>query len=209
MYGKDAVLFSIKPEYVRKMESGEKKYEFRKAIFSGINPPIQTTYIKGTPTYQKDPKAAPILIYLYESVPTKAITGYFYCEEVISNSPQKLWELFSEDAGICQEDFFKYFKKARYNDVQYQLGHALKISDYSKLSSSIPLSEINILRAPQNFQYLAHYQIAGMEPLNGKYGVWEDMGYMSSWADPIEAYKECDRLHDIDGRHYFVKHNPV
>ncbi len=153
-----AVLLSINPEYVRKIESGEKKYEFRKVIFAERQAPIRTIYSRGEPKQQKNPEAAPILIYIYETAPAKAITGYFHCEEIISNSPQKLWELFGNSAGIAEENFFQYFRKPRYPDIYYKTGHALRISEYTPLENPVKLATIGVQAPPQNFQYLTGTQ---------------------------------------------------
>ena len=66
------VLLSINPEYVEKIFSGEKKYEFRRNIFKRKN-------IKS--------------IIIYSTSPVKKVVGEFYIEEIIEDLPEKLWEL--------------------------------------------------------------------------------------------------------------------
>ncbi|WOF16806.1 hypothetical protein F1737_08945 [Methanoplanus sp. FWC-SCC4] len=152
---------SIKPEYVRKIESGLKLYEFRRVIFTEISIPKFTTYLKGKPHYTYNSNAKPVIIYVYESSPVQAVTGCIQCEEVIANSPKKLWELFSNHAGISEKDFFNYFKfkKGRYPAINtIDIGFALKIKDYQVFKNPIYLKDIYVDRAPQNFQYLRHYQ---------------------------------------------------
>ena len=61
------VLLSIKPEYVEKIFSKEKKYEFRKSIFK--NPNIKS-------------------IIIYSSSPVKKVVGEFEIENIIQDTPK-------------------------------------------------------------------------------------------------------------------------
>ena len=72
------ILLSIKPEFVNKILSHEKLYEFRKSIFK-----------------QKVER-----IYIYSTYPVKKIVGYFEVTDIICGSPEELWELFSDVFAI-------------------------------------------------------------------------------------------------------------
>ena len=80
------LLLSIKPEFVNKILTHEKLYEFRKSIFK-----------------QKVDK-----IFIYSSYPVKKIVGYFEVTEIICETPIELWNSFSDVSGISEKDFFKY-----------------------------------------------------------------------------------------------------
>jgi len=78
------VLISIKPKYVEKIISKEKTYEFRRNIF----------------------KKEVEKVVIYSTSPEKKIIGYFKSNSIIKDCPKNLWDNFSEEAGINEEDFF-------------------------------------------------------------------------------------------------------
>lgn len=78
------LLLSIRPEFVKKIISHEKKYEFRKRIF------------------RKNVDK----IFIYSSSPEKKIIGYFTAGNIIKDHPENLWDNFSHVAGISKETFF-------------------------------------------------------------------------------------------------------
>jgi type I restriction enzyme S subunit len=82
------VLLSIKPKFVEKIISGEKKYEFRRTIFRNIESNS---------------------IFIYSSSPVKKIIGEMVVDSILSDRPKKLWEKCKEFSGICRKDFFDYF----------------------------------------------------------------------------------------------------
>jgi len=83
-----SVLLSIKPKYVDKIVAGDKKYEFRKAIF------------------KKDVRK----VYIYSSSPTKKIVGCFFLSDIIRNTPENLWAELKHLSGLEHAEFFEYFK---------------------------------------------------------------------------------------------------
>lgn len=113
------VLISIKPKYVKKIISKEKKYEFRKNIFK-----------KNVDT-----------IIIYTTSPEKKIEAYFKLNEIIKDTPKNLWKRFSKEGGISEDEFFDYFKGK-------DEGYALKIDDLKILDESIDTSEIKDFKAP-------------------------------------------------------------
>lgn len=119
------VLLSIKPEFVNKILSHEKLYEFRKSIFKQE---VERSYI-------------------YSTYPVKKIVGYFEVTEIISRPPEELWELFSDVSGICEDEFFKY-----YLDVDE--GFAIKIDNLIVFDRFIDMNEFDDFRAPQSFCYV-------------------------------------------------------
>ncbi len=119
------VLISIKPKYVKKIISKEKKYEFRKNIFK-----------KNVDT-----------IIIYTTSPEKKIEAYFKLNEIIKDTPKNLWKRFSKEGGISEDEFFDYFKGK-------DEGYALKIDDLKILDESIDTSEIKDFKAPQNYFYV-------------------------------------------------------
>jgi len=100
------ILLSIKPEYVDKILTGEKKYEFRRKIF------------------KKDVKH----VYVYSTTPVQRITISFKIETIIEDKPEILWDKYKEYAGISEEDFFKYFQNCN-------TGYAILISNVKELKA--------------------------------------------------------------------------
>lgn len=120
------ILLSIKPKYSEKIFSGEKKYEFRK----------------------KTPKGMVEKVFIYESTPSKYIVGWFTIKNVLTGTPERIWDMCKNHGGIDQENFFTYCE-----DIE--LIHALEIDNYYKYDSPInPYEMITDFKPPQNFSYL-------------------------------------------------------
>lgn len=120
------VLLSIKPEYVEKIFSGIKKYEYRRNIFK--NKEIET-------------------IVIYSTFPVKKIVGEFKIKNIVKDLPEKLWELAPENTGIDKEKFMQYF----YDKKE---GYAIEIGEIKRYKTPKLLEELSIKKAPQSFLYL-------------------------------------------------------
>jgi type I restriction enzyme S subunit len=81
------LIISIKPEFVSKIISGEKKYEFRRLI------------------YRKEVDK----IYIYQTLPHAGIIGYFNPGEIIKSTPSDLWNSLNDVSGTSEEFFNSYF----------------------------------------------------------------------------------------------------
>ena len=119
------LLISIKPEFVKKILAYEKLYEFRKSIF----------------------KEDVDKIFIYSTYPVKKIVGYFEVGEIICESPQELWNSFSEVSGISKKDFFKYYANSN-------KGFAIKINNLHIFEEYIDMNQYEDFRAPQSFCYV-------------------------------------------------------
>lgn len=117
-------LLSIRPEYVRAIELGQKKVEFRRRGFAR----------------QVD------FVVVYATAPVARIVGYFSVAELVKASPAKLWRRFSKVAGIERSAFYDYYRGAA-DPI------AIKISGFTKLASPVPLTALK-RRAPQSYCYL-------------------------------------------------------
>lgn len=122
----NSILISIKPVFVEKIFSGEKKFEFRKSIYKSQS--VNTAFI-------------------YCSAPTSSIVGEFSIDDTIYLPISALWNQTKSYAGINQSDFLEYFNKKNY-------GYALVISGNIKYTQAIPLREIGLKRPPQSFCYI-------------------------------------------------------
>lgn len=118
------VILSIKPKYVEKIFSGEKKFEYRKQIWT-------------------DRQVKKVLI--YSSSPVKLVTGELTIESIISGRPEFIWNLTKEGSGIDEKDFYKYF-------AGYLWGYALKINDFRCYEIPVGIEKFGCV-PPQSFRY--------------------------------------------------------
>lgn len=120
------ILLSIKPEYAEKILSGEKKYEFRRAIFknSSVNKVV-----------------------IYASSPIQKVIGEFDIECVISLDLSELWESTKYHSGIDKECYDSYFHGK-------EIGHAIKVKKAKRYRKHQDLDDYDIQYPPQSFCYL-------------------------------------------------------
>jgi len=121
-----SVILSIKPIYAKAIMSGVKKVEFRKKIFKK---PVDKVFV-------------------YSSSPEKKIIGYFTIGEIIEDSPQRLWEKYSEVGGISKKDFFEYYKNV-------ETGFSIGVDKYEEFEEGVdPADFFEKFCAPQSYIYL-------------------------------------------------------
>ena len=81
------VLLSIKQQYVDRILNGSKTIELRKS----------------------KPNVSPgDYVIIYCTSPIKAIVGVAAIKQVITHSPERMWQLHSKSLGIEKESYFKY-----------------------------------------------------------------------------------------------------
>ena len=97
------VILSIKPKFVKEIFEGRKIFEYRKTIFKK---PVDKVYI-------------------YSSSPVCRIVGEFKVKNIITDTPENLWEETKEYSGITRLFFDSYFEGKR-------IAYALKIEDVVK-----------------------------------------------------------------------------
>src|ERR1700733_6131011 len=119
-------LLSIKPRYADAIFRGEKRFEFRRAIF-------------------RKPVA---VVVVYTSSPVSRVVGEFDIEAVITDTVAGLWRRTKHSAGIDRERFFSYFAGRK-------LGHAIAIGSVRRYPRSLDLSSNFGIRPPQSFAYLS------------------------------------------------------
>lgn len=119
------VILSIKPEFVEKIFSGEKKYEYRKVSF----------------------KQKVDTVYIYASRPIGKIVGEFKLEEIICDTPENIWKLTKEQSGVTKKFFDKYYEGK-------DKGVALKIKDCEEYEEGVnPDTLVTNFKVPQSFIY--------------------------------------------------------
>ncbi|MDI6903088.1 MAG: ASCH domain-containing protein [Methanocellales archaeon] len=121
------VLLSVKPQYAEAIVYGRKKYEFRRSIFK-----------------RKDIDR----VYIYSTSPKNKIIASFEIEKILTDSPQKIWDICRKHAGMSKSDFFTYFEGS-------PIAFAIKINNVCGFANPIdPHYIINKFRPPQSFYYI-------------------------------------------------------
>lgn len=119
------ILLSIHPEYVEKIISGIKKYEYRKRL----------------------PKEKVSKIYIYSTKPICKVVAEVEIDDVLVLPPNELWNMTKLDSGLSRKEFFGYFNGSSTSSA-FKLGN-LKIYDRPK-----ELSAFKLKQAPQSFVYI-------------------------------------------------------
>ncbi|MCY4251398.1 MAG: hypothetical protein OXC82_13310 [Rhodobacteraceae bacterium] len=120
------VLLSIKPIFAERIFDGTKGFEFRKKIFirSGIKHVI-----------------------VYASAPISRVIGEFEIEEILKDSPVKLWKKTQQQAGISEKEFFSYFEERN-------VGYAIKVKHSYRYPKPEILWNRFLIHPPQSFCYV-------------------------------------------------------
>ena len=119
------MLLSIKPEYVDKIVSGKKKYEFRKfRCREGID-----------------------TIVIYATAPIKRVIGEVALVDIIEGDVEYVWRKTRDFGGILEKDYMAYYK-GRKGAIAYQLG---EVTLYDK---PMELKDLGLDYVPQSFAYI-------------------------------------------------------
>lgn len=121
------VLISIKPEYVDRILNGEKKFEFRKAIFKSRR-------------VEK--------VFIYASHPVQRIVASFELDKVITGDPREVWNHCRQYAGVSEKAYFEYF-------LDRDVAFSIKIKNLKKFKTPLrPTEHIPGFRPPQSYMYV-------------------------------------------------------
>lgn len=119
------ILLSINPEYVEKIISGEKKYEFRTRI----------------------PKKTVDKIIIYSTSPVMKILAEVDVRKVVSDSPSRLWSTTKDYSGINESFFNKYFDERL-------IAYAFELGNVEVYETPKKLLDFGCKVAPQSFVYI-------------------------------------------------------
>lgn len=118
---------SIKPEFVDRIISGEKSYEFRRVL------------------YKRNDISR---IVVYASSPVCRIVGEIEVASLITDTPENLWQKTKDKAGISEQFFFAYFSgRDKANAIEVKAFHPY--DEHIKLKDKYPS-----LVPPQSFCYV-------------------------------------------------------
>ena len=119
------MLLSIKPEYAKAILQGKKQFEFRKTrCKQGIN-----------------------RIIFYASSPQKEVVGEAEIDEILEDTPARIWEQAKSAPGVSKK-FFNTYYSGKNKAIAYRLKNVVV---YDKPHS---LSDYGIKHAPQSFVYV-------------------------------------------------------
>ena len=119
------MILPIYPEYIDLIIKGKKKYEFRKF------------------TCRKEVKT----ILLYATHQIKAIVGEAKILDIIKNTPENVWKITKDFAGMSKEAFDIYYCDKNVA-IAYELGN---IKTYKTPKS---LKDFNLDIVPRSFAYV-------------------------------------------------------
>lgn len=129
------ILLSIKPKYAKKIFLGEKKYEFRK----------------------QKPKGTIKKVIIYETYPSKSIVGWFTIRKILSDSPEKIWEMCKSLSGMEEKEYFVYCNNKK-------IIYAFEIDEVFQFDMPInPFEIFSNFNPPQNFLYLSKIFTEGIK----------------------------------------------
>jgi predicted transcriptional regulator len=118
--------YPIKPIYSERIFSGEKTFELRKRL-----PSSDVNYIL-----------------VYSTVPSGKVVGYAKVKALHKKSPNELWKMVADYAGISEEEYRNYFEGA-------ECACAIELEDVKKFIRPFPVSDIaSDFTIPQSFCYL-------------------------------------------------------
>lgn len=123
------VVLSIRPEYCGKIVNGEKTIELRRRFPADVS--------TGT------------LALIYETSPTRALTGIAEIADVLTGPPNLIWKEFADQACIGRKDFDAYFEGTKE-------GVAIKLRGARRLTRALELKELRerfSFAPPQSFLY--------------------------------------------------------
>lgn len=119
-------LLSIKPTYAEAIFRGDKRFEYRRAIFrKQVN-----------------------VVVVYTTSPVCRVVGEFEVKEIITDTVEALWSRTKNSAGIARDHFFDYFSGC-------DAGYAIAIGAVRSYPEPLDLSLTFGVRPPQSFLYLA------------------------------------------------------
>ena len=119
------IIVSINPEYVEKILSGEKKFEYRTRV---AKQQVDTLII-------------------YATKPITKVVAEVEILGVIATSPEELWNQTKNQSGITKSFFDEYFKDK-------QVAYAYKLGEVKVYERPKSLLDFGLRMAPQSFAYV-------------------------------------------------------
>lgn len=119
------ILLSIKPKYIEKITSGDKKFEFRRTT----------------------PKRKVDKIIIYSTFPVMKVIGEIEVKNTLTMNKWTMWKQTKGYQGINHKDYMSYFEGV-------ENASAFEIKKFQQYEVSKSLSDYGIFHAPQSFIYI-------------------------------------------------------
>ena len=121
------ILLSIKPQYVEKIMSGEKRFEFRKKEFKRRD--INT-------------------IVVYSSGNVKKLVGEIKFNRILSDTPYLIWQKTHAQSGMTEESFMRYY-------MNKDKAYAIAIDSFHPYEEPMDIeTKYPGVKAPQSYRYI-------------------------------------------------------
>ena len=136
------LFIAVKPEYAKKLISGEKDIELRKT-----KPHVQ----------------AGDYAIIYASAPAKAVWGFGKIKRIILCSPQEMWANYSTRLGIKEQDYLMYYKKSNKSvGIEFEMIKPINPISLAELRRVDPN-----FHPPQIYRYVTNEEIRKALIANG------------------------------------------
>ncbi len=136
------LLLSIHQKYARLIFEGDKTVELRRV----------------RPRYLNEGD----LILVYVKSPREALVGVLEVEKVVEMSPDNLWKIVEDKAGIDYKEFQEYYQKS-------SVGFAIFLRNYHSFDNPVKLTQLkeewSDFRPPQCYKYLKEKEIFMLEKI--------------------------------------------
>lgn len=121
-------LLSIKPEYVTRILAGEKRFEYRRRVFT-----------------REDVNK----IVVYSTCPESAVVAEVEVLCVIQGTPEEVWSKTAQYSGISYEKYSAYFDGV-------EIAYAISLGQVEQFDRPLPLRSYTsvVKRPPQSFAYV-------------------------------------------------------
>ncbi len=119
------ILLSIRPEYVKRILEGTKRYEYRKRIAQNLTETLL----------------------IYCTAPEMKIVAEVEVINTVSAPPSTLWEQTKQNAGISREKYREYFHGCK-------TAYAYELGNVEIFNPPRNLAEYNVAVPPQSFAYV-------------------------------------------------------
>ena len=131
----DALLISIRPRHAEKIFAGVKTVELRRT---------RPRLLQGD------------LVLIYVTSPIKALAGACEVVEVIEGTPEALWRIVQDRAGVSAEEFCDYYAGAT-------TGFGIHLKNARRLPEPLQLEQLKTewpsFHPPQSYRYLSSAQV--------------------------------------------------
>ncbi|PZV06030.1 MAG: hypothetical protein DCF32_10435 [Leptolyngbya sp.] len=102
------------------------------------------------------------LIIVYATSPQKEVVGIVEVDRVVENTPDKLWEIVKDKAGISYQDFLNYF-------LDSSIGFGIFIRKVHKFKKPLSLTSLKErwkdFHPPQCYKYLSDNELSLFEDM--------------------------------------------